>query len=113
MRLFLISMVLLSGCATPMTDGSTLLRESGFRPYQPTRPPQQRLLEDLPQGVFVVHNRPGLPPYLFADSRGCGCIYAGGEADFLRFQQVNPGAARVVAAPKQLQRLNPQAWQAR
>jgi hypothetical protein len=88
----------LMGCATngssmtpqvaaPQTR-EQLLSAAGFKQVFPTTPAQKAKLANMPQKqIFLISQGPKTY-YVYADANGCGCLYAGNQRHYQKFQQL-------------------------
>ncbi len=65
-----------------------LLSAAGFKQIYPTTPAQKARLQGMPQKqIFLISKGPKLS-YVYADAAGCGCLYAGSQQNYQKFQNL-------------------------
>lgn len=85
--------LLVIGCAAgPSNNGSLntqrLLVSSGFKYKTAESPEQLSELKALQQKTLFQHPHEGQDWYVYADEKGCNCLYYGDEENYQRFQQL-------------------------
>ncbi|NRA02924.1 MAG: hypothetical protein HRU00_10015 [Myxococcales bacterium] len=83
---------LLGGCAWVSTQNAISAERSlaaaGFQMKLATTPQQLASLEGLPQRKLLARDRDGAVIWIYADSMHCKCIWAGSQAAYGRYQQM-------------------------
>lgn len=86
-------LVAASACAGTQTKETmsftSSLEAAGFTAKTATTPEQLAQLEAMPQNKLVAQEHNGEPVYLFADAKGCKCLYAGSADDYAALQKAN------------------------
>lgn len=81
----------LGGCATvgygPVAT-ERVLSAAGFQMKLPDTPETLATLHRLPPRTLVPAPRDGQMRYVYADPRGCGCLYVGTEAQYQEYQRL-------------------------
>jgi hypothetical protein len=81
----------LGGCATvgygPVAT-ERALSAAGFQMKLPDTPETLATLHGLPPRTLVPAPRDGQMRYVYADPRGCGCLYEGTEAQYQEYQRL-------------------------
>jgi len=88
----------LLGCASSSTSMTPwvpapqtpeqLLAAAGFKQVFPTTPDQKVRLSNMPQKkIFLLSKGPKVY-YVYADANGCGCLYAGSQVNYQKFQKL-------------------------
>ena len=67
-------------------DTEQLLQQAGFQVRSPETAGQKSHLEATAQRTFVTHERAGIVHYVYADAKGCNCIYIGTPEEYARYQ---------------------------
>ena len=75
-----------------------MLTGAGFKQHVAGTPKQQALMGQLPPNQLVQRQWKGRPIWVYADPRGCNCIYAGYQPAFDRYQQTAHEQMQAVAA---------------
>lgn len=80
--------LVVAGCASQQAKSTeSLLAASGFDVRYADTPEKLTHLEQLTQRKLVEHSRDGKPAYVYADAKGCKCLYAGDEKDYQQYQK--------------------------
>ncbi len=105
--LFILSAVLLGGCAGGQTTHQVVLteyflQEAGFQqlPVNMDTPKRQALLDSLPKGKIVTYQRDGATYHAYADEAAKN-LYIGDEAAYQKYLDMTKGrrvCERVVAS---------------
>lgn len=89
--------ILLTGCAVAAIqdileeearDTERLLAAAGFELKLADTPQKMAHLKTLAQNSLVMHDADGQPRYVYADTAGCKCLYAGGQAAYDKYQRM-------------------------
>jgi len=87
MGIFLVAAI--ASCAgiqnAPATETQKHLKSAGFKVYKADTPEKLEHLSTLPQNRLVPRTRDDVLYYIFADARGCKCLYAGTEKEYQRY----------------------------
>jgi len=93
MRNFLLilgALVLLAGCAAAeqqnANETSMVLSQAGFQVQTAKTPAQKQHLDSLPQRKVFKLKRQGQDWYVFADAKGCNCLYIGDYVQYQRYK---------------------------
>ncbi len=88
----------LIGCATNGTSmtpwvpapqsAERLLSAAGFKQVFPTTPTQKTKLANMPQKQIFFISQGTKVYYVYADANGCGCLYAGNQRNYQKFQKL-------------------------
>jgi len=73
--------------AAPQTR-EQLLSAAGFKQVFPTTPAQKAKLANMPQKQVFLISQGSKVYYVYADANGCGCLYAGNQRNYQKFQQL-------------------------
>jgi hypothetical protein len=65
-----------------------LLSAAGFKQVIPTTSAQRTKLTNMPQKQFLLINKGPKVYYVYADASGCGCLYAGNQQKYQKFQNL-------------------------
>ncbi|GHE65558.1 hypothetical protein GCM10019059_26680 [Camelimonas fluminis] len=84
----LLAAVAVAGCQTTKST-TDMLSASGFSIKVASTPQQQAALASLPAGTFTMRHVKGKPVFIFADPKGCNCIYVGSEASYQQFKALS------------------------
>ncbi len=92
---------LLSACqtTTPAPTGN-LLTAAGFTMKVADTPARQAKLAAIPSGRLIARTVKGKNMYVFADPKGCNCVYVGDEAAYQNYRQL--GRNRSVPSDRML-----------
>lgn len=77
-----------AGCQTTKST-TDMLSASGFSIKVASTPQQQAALASLPAGTFTMRHVKGKPVFIYADPKGCNCIYVGSEASYQQFKALS------------------------
>jgi hypothetical protein len=83
-----VLVVMLAGCAAQVAQKEDLLAAAGFTYRSANTPQAAAALKALPPHKFVHQTRNGKSIWIYADPSICGCLYAGDDAAYQRFQQM-------------------------
>ena len=77
----------LAGCAglqsADTASGERALTAAGFRPQPADTPEKLAQLQSLtPRRLLLRHPQGDEPHYVYADPKGCACLYVGGEEQY-------------------------------
>ena len=90
--LLLVSAALLitsaSGCTMIAHNEERRLSANGFQMKLADTPEKESHLESLKQRKLFPTRMDGNLVYVYADAKGCNCLYVGSEADYQRYQQM-------------------------
>jgi hypothetical protein len=91
--LVIVFVLLAAGCAGgPQSEASLapqrLLAGSGFKFKTADSPEQVADLKAMPQKTLFRRSDEGREWYVYADAKGCNCIYYGDEENFQRLQKL-------------------------
>jgi hypothetical protein len=108
LSLLVILSLALTGCAgmqaqqqARQTKSKTdLLLAAGFKQIFPTTPKLKARLEAMPQHQLFMASRGSKVFYVYADAAGCGCFYAGNQAQYQTYKNL---AAQAKFAAEELQ----------
>ncbi len=81
---------LVSACAMPQQQAAnqeSLLATAGFTELPASTPERLAFLHSLPTNEVVRHVDGGTVAYVYADPRGCDCLYVGDQAAYARYRQ--------------------------
>ncbi|MFZ5448172.1 MAG: hypothetical protein ACOZFS_05995 [Thermodesulfobacteriota bacterium] len=88
----------LMGCASSSTSmtpwvpppqtAEQLLTAAGFRQVFPATPAQKAKLNSMPQKQIFLISKGPRTYYVYADAKGCGCLYAGNQQNYVKFQKM-------------------------
>lgn len=67
------------------TEGD--LAAAGFRARPATTPERQAMLARLPANKVLLRERNGVVHYVYADPKGCNCLYVGNEAAYQKYSE--------------------------
>jgi hypothetical protein len=84
-------MVLLAftaGCTAMAMQKERELAASGFQVKLADTPEKESHLKTLKQRELFPTTMNGLVVYVYADAKGCNCLYVGSESDYQRYQQM-------------------------
>ncbi len=109
----------LLGCAssgpsmTPRVPGpqtrEQLLSAAGFKQVFPATPAQKARLNNMPQRqVFMISKGPKVY-YIYADAKNCGCLYAGTQGNYNKFQKL-AAEAQLIAEQYAAAQMNDWDW---
>ena len=80
--------LVVAGCASQQAKSTeSNLAAAGFDVRYADTPEKLAHLEQLTQRKLVEHSRDGKPAYVYADAKGCKCLYAGDEKDYQAYQK--------------------------
>ena len=80
--------LVMAGCASQQAKSTeSVLAAAGFDVRYADTPDKLTHLEQLTQRKLVEHSRDGKPAYVYADAKGCKCLYAGDEKDYQAYQK--------------------------
>ena len=95
----------LIGCAssgtslTPQVPGpqtrEQLLSAAGFKQVFPVTPAQKAKLSNMPQKQVFLISKGTKVYYVYADANGCGCLYAGNQRNYDKFQRLAADAQMI------------------
>jgi hypothetical protein len=81
--------LVMAGCASQQAKSTeSVLAAAGFDVRYADTPDKLTHLEQLTQRKLVEHSRDGKPAYVYADAKGCKCLYAGDEKDYQQYQKL-------------------------
>ena len=84
--------VLLGGCAAmrrqEVERTESTLSAAGFQMKLADTPQRQAHLQALTKHKLVPHMKDGRLMYVYADPKGCNCLYVGDEAAYQRYHQL-------------------------
>jgi len=87
----LIFALTLVGCTAiekgDASDTEQLLSAAGFQMKLANTPEQLAHVQTLTQRKVVPHDQDGNTRYVYADAEFCGCVYAGDQAAYQRYQE--------------------------
>lgn len=87
MGIFLVAAM--ASCAgtqnAPATETQKHLKSAGFKIHKADTPEKMEQLSTLTQNRLVPKMRDGVNYYIFADARGCKCLYTGTEKEYQRY----------------------------
>lgn len=79
----------------PPQTAEQLLSAAGFKQVFPTTPVQKTKLANMPQKkIFLISQGPKVY-YVYADATGCGCLYAGNQRNYQKFQKLAADAQMI------------------
>jgi hypothetical protein len=76
------------GCATMARNKERELAAAGFQMKLADTPAKATHLASLQQRKLIPTQKTGRLVYVYADSKGCNCLYVGSEADYQRYQRM-------------------------
>lgn len=82
----LLAAVTVAGCQTSNKSTTDLLSASGFTIRAATTPQQQAALASLPDRTITMRQVKGKSVFIYADAKGCNCIYVGNEQSYQQFK---------------------------
>lgn len=92
---------MLAACqTTPPAPTGNLLTAAGFTMKVADTPKRQAKLAALPSGKMISRSIKGKNVYVYADPKGCNCVYVGDEAAYQSYMQL--GRNRSVPSEKLL-----------
>jgi hypothetical protein len=78
----------LGGCATASPFATEhVLSAAGFQMQLPDTPERRASLHALPPRRLLPQPRDGHVEYVYADPRGCGCVYVGTESQYQQYRR--------------------------
>lgn len=84
-------LITVGGCATfgsrPLAT-EQVLSAAGFEMKLPDTPEKAATMRTLPARTLVPQPRDGQLHYVYADPKGCGCLYVGTEKDYQEYQRL-------------------------
>jgi len=109
----------LLGCASSSTSMTPwvpspqspeqLLSAAGFKQVFPVTPAQKTRLSNMPQKkIFLISQGPKTY-YIYADANGCGCLYAGNQQNYQKFQKL-AADAQLIAEQYAAAQMNDWDW---
>jgi hypothetical protein len=74
----------------PLTTRSKtdLLLAAGFKQIYPSTPQLKARLQAMPQHQIFMASKGPKVFYVYADAAGCGCLYAGNQAQYQAYQRL-------------------------
>ncbi len=79
--------VSVSGCTAMAIQKERQLSASGFQMKMADTAEKESHLGSLTQRKLFPSKMDGKLVYVYADSKGCNCMYVGSESDYQRYQQ--------------------------
>ena len=80
--------VSMNGCGGQTADTEDMLSAAGFQMKGAETPAQVQNLQNMPQGKLLQHTENGKPVFVYADAKGCKCMYVGDEAARQRYEKM-------------------------
>jgi hypothetical protein len=77
-----------TGCTMMAIEKERQLAASGFQMKQADSAPKEAHLQTLKQRKLFPTKMDGKLVYVYADAKGCNCMYVGSEADYQRYEQM-------------------------
>ena len=78
-----------TGCASMFAaDKERQLSAAGFQMKMADTADKESHLASLKQNKLFPAQRQGRVVYVYADAKGCNCMYVGSEADYQRYQRM-------------------------
>ena len=71
-----------------VTSKTDLLLAAGFKQVFPTTPELKARLQAMPQRQIFMASKGAKVFYVYADAAGCGCLYAGNQAQYQAYQRL-------------------------
>ncbi|MCF8031555.1 MAG: hypothetical protein K9K66_01825 [Desulfarculaceae bacterium] len=85
-----MTLLVASGCATAQKqhaqETGEVLITADFEIQNADTPAQKAHLNSLPQHKIFKIKRQGKDWYVYADAKGCGCLYVGDYEDYQRYK---------------------------
>lgn len=78
----------IAGCTMMAVQKERQLSASGFQMKMADTADKESHLASLTQRKLFPTKRDGQLVYVYADAKGCNCMYVGSESDYQRYQQV-------------------------
>ena len=76
------------GCAAMAANKERELSAAGFQMKMADTPEKQEHLATLEQRKLFPTKMEGRLVYVYADAKGCNCLYVGSETDYQRYQRI-------------------------
>jgi hypothetical protein len=85
-----VVVLVLQACTIPVNRPlmESLLTQAGFQVRRADTPERLANIQALTPLKLERHDRDGVPHYVFADPKGCQCVYVGDAAAYARFQKL-------------------------
>lgn len=86
-----------------------LLAAAGFKQVFPATAAQKAKMSSMPQQqIFLISQGPKVY-YVYADANGCGCLYAGNQRSYQKFQKL-AAEAQLIAEQYTASQMNDWDW---
>lgn len=102
----LISSILV-GCASsstpvkPYLDQGHVLSEAGFVAHPGNTTARYAMMNTLPPGQLTYRPSPEGLVFLYADPKGCGCVYMGSSDAYAKLRQISQTQYAALKKPKE------------
>lgn len=104
----LAALLAAAGCQTTAQSREDTLAAAGFRMKEATTPQQAAEVRNLPQNKLAHVSHNGDMMYVYADAKGCNCIYVGSPAEYGRYQ--NLAIKQRIAEEEEMASMNWDLW---